>query len=1570
MVRPLVPTATTQTISDDLEVFWSGLTAHYSQLIPEGVSKDGAFTERKLALNQAVQQLLGGVSAGLGEVIEGRDAMGKRWSLATWVAAGIKAPIKAVEILAQGLAGLAGTGFYLLDVIPVGLQEWNRQWMAGEELDFGEIFAASKYSNDAALTVHALATLGKAAGLALLGSLAQPLDFRPQYRQFFKNPGTKTLPEIQAEVRAEDQRFFAEDLLGLDLQDPLHPNRLSNALALGLSFALGPKLFRSKAPVVAETSALEATVLKPPAQLKVVGGTGFGPRPVETLTRTGGGIAGGGEVVRLGQVRTLPGGVSNHNGLGTVAQAGGNIASGELAQVISLRQFVEGNVAVALEILPASDLIPTLQSPVPKLSLVKNFPEFRNPISEPSVLPILAIPGGEADPFRKHRENRLRQRHLINLENLKVLERLYGYQEGRLTQAYLQTHGLTEEDLLGRIGEDVLRANSKNEAGKGPDRPEADSEVTQPIGVNPTWGMEIIRLAREFDFDDPGFLEPLAAMPRHDQTVEKVREIFWAFYPETIDAPTSVRQALFKRVLTGRLGQQEAEKLANEISMDKVQLLPNGPEDYLLVPNRIVVRPSPALTDPLEAPTLIDVEPPQALVRRDRALAAGPQQDLVKKPLPDLLRNPRIVAYYPDGRLQVSIHGREDLTPQDLFEFIQLIFHQAEEFRGHLRAMQERGANIQALAAHVERIAQTLQDALEQLTSGRLPQARFRLEEVEVQVDTFQGAMRWVAGTVGLEIDPQTGRLRDEPVALRPPILPAALGARQGRILEPGRNEATAALPPDELDTMRSPAASSDAEPVNPRSPTDYFVVFSSRAWELDFKKHPVYSLVKHNNERNYSSYSMVPQPPKNFPTAQIIGSFSKTPQGIRFKPVSGASVDLSKAEQIKFSEGTIEVRGIAPLLMEAIGRDLQAASGVVGERTPELLRALGEAEKEIRSDDIEILRQMILCLTMIGIPFAPKVYTYTLPLDAVPQEDLAKIAAKLLAFYDPKLSDQGKRAYYLVRSLLPALARKAQLEAVRKILESHFSLPDEPDLRGRWGRDKHLGEILAEAGTEARLYALEQLTARLAGGEEVTQTHLNLLERLLGSFPREILQNKLKSAPSKSFQLLVKAYLGGLPWVKPIYELYRKAADPDAYLRRAVDRVTYFREGGLLFARSEDHLAFAYGALDNPEQLSFEQFKTQLRIQDLPKPFLPERFQVEVPIVRAVHAKIDKGVMQEAYQAIVENHTSQGLADYLQEVLGTPKPNGLAPFREELKGLPAPSAENAVQVAEQLLRLLAESGRPMPPQLKRVVARLVLGLASAGETGRRLLPSIANYHPKVSSEELAVVLQALREFFSEAVAEVVEPYPNLKLHSLEQMRKNLNRQAEGLQEQPEGSQLIEMIPSKSQTDAFAGYVGEDCTKSKWADEIKRADTQVVRMLADRRLVGMVYLKRAVLDGKVVLVVGIEPRARFRVSHPELLKALIKSLGTLAGKYDYDQILISTGHHQRSNRADMNDAIDKFFSGTAPTKFRQPVDGGIFSGTDFHVAWQRPQGLPKGPPPPEDLGRVVDSGSRTLLNGN
>ena len=165
---------------------------------------------------------------------------------------------------------------------------------------------------------------------------------------------------------------------------------------------------------------------------------------------------------------------------------------------------------------------------------------------------------------------------------------------------------------------------------------------------------------------------------------------------------------------------------------------------------------------------------------------------------------------------------------------------------------------------------------------------------------------------------------------------------------------------------------------------------------------------------------------------------------------------------------------------------------------------------------------------------------------------------------------------------------------------------------------------------------------------------------------------------------------------------------------------------------------------------------------------------QSQIPIVQVAHAKIDKGVIQEAYQAIAKVHTREAFLQYLREALNKSKQHGLSPLRKEIEEalkayLPNDrpptfqlgqilTAENATEVAEKLLPVLAKPGHRLSPQASEFLQNLVLGLASAGETGQRLIPLIAQFHSDVSSDQLVQILGALREFYHDGVNEVLSP--------------------------------------------------------------------------------------------------------------------------------------------------------------------------------------------------------------------
>jgi hypothetical protein len=101
----------------------------------------------------------------------------------------------------------------------------------------------------------------------------------------------------------------------------------------------------------------------------------------------------------------------------------------------------------------------------------------------------------------------------------------------------------------------------------------------------------------------------------------------------------------------------------------------------------------------------------------------------------------------------------DEINVQELFDFYNVVFYQGYQFRGYLRLLQNRGADIQPLAQIVEGLSRNLDQGLEHLFARRFQEALSVLQETDSQVSEFQKEMRRIANTVGLEIDPVTGMI-------------------------------------------------------------------------------------------------------------------------------------------------------------------------------------------------------------------------------------------------------------------------------------------------------------------------------------------------------------------------------------------------------------------------------------------------------------------------------------------------------------------------------------------------------------------------------------------------------------------------------------------------------------------------------------------------------------------------------------------------------------------------------------------------------------------------------------------
>jgi hypothetical protein len=170
-----------------------------------------------------------------------------------------------------------------------------------------------------------------------------------------------------------------------------------------------------------------------------------------------------------------------------------------------------------------------------------------------------------------------------------------------------------------------------------------------------------------------------------------------------------------------------------------------------------------------------------ALVLRKNEMVAPDTLILKRRSLEAILSDPRIThqdrgwfeptlkdkrKVVPSGEVvgaqglnEMTLARGDEVSIQELFDFYNVIFYQGYQFRGYLRLLQNRGADIRPLAEIVGRLSENLGRGLEHLFTRRFPLALSVLQEADTQVTHFQQEMRRIAHTVGLEIDPMTGMI-------------------------------------------------------------------------------------------------------------------------------------------------------------------------------------------------------------------------------------------------------------------------------------------------------------------------------------------------------------------------------------------------------------------------------------------------------------------------------------------------------------------------------------------------------------------------------------------------------------------------------------------------------------------------------------------------------------------------------------------------------------------------------------------------------------------------------------------
>lgn len=105
------------------------------------------------------------------------------------------------------------------------------------------------------------------------------------------------------------------------------------------------------------------------------------------------------------------------------------------------------------------------------------------------------------------------------------------------------------------------------------------------------------------------------------------------------------------------------------------------------------------------------------------------------------------------GRGRLLMRG-DEVTPQDLFDFYNLIFEQALYYRAFLIFLRNRGADVSPLAQVVRELDRLLSQAIAFLLSRRFDESLQNLQEANRLIIEFRRVMTEIAHTVGLDVDP------------------------------------------------------------------------------------------------------------------------------------------------------------------------------------------------------------------------------------------------------------------------------------------------------------------------------------------------------------------------------------------------------------------------------------------------------------------------------------------------------------------------------------------------------------------------------------------------------------------------------------------------------------------------------------------------------------------------------------------------------------------------------------------------------------------------------------------------
>ncbi|MDX1386045.1 MAG: hypothetical protein R3257_00540 [bacterium] len=502
------------------------------------------------------------------------------------------------------------------------------------------------------------------------------------------------------------------------------------------------------------------------------------------------------------------------------------------------------------------------------------------------------------------------------------------------------------------------------------------------------------------------------------------------------------------------------------------------------------------------------------------------------------------------------------------------------------------------------------------------------------------------------------------------------------------------------------------------------------------------------------------------------------------------------------------------------------------------------------------------------------------------------------------------------------------------------------------------LGEI-PFASNRARLNLLRDIFEELGFSEGA----LDVAGYFLSRIPPEQFKAMAAELGDKNLQALAYLQSRGLPLDPYLISEWRRAPDPDAYLKGIRDEVAEYRRGKNFSAASEHELRLAYWGLDRPADLSFERFVKELDTDaELPPVFLDRPFKARVRLAPSSHALVNKSRIREAMTPINEVRWDGTFRSYLSNLKQKQERHfrkmedvWQSAFGDNLEGAPK---GQLLRGSRQLLgALLAEKENST---LHSLAGRLVLYLAWNEDVPRSLQDRIRSLNQEgLTTEQYLEGVRALEEFYRDGLGQL-ENKLGIQMDQISPIRRMRRNLAEELARVPVSVSApateVEFIPSKNPTDQFFSHVSEDFNLKK-GGAIQRPSFQLYRMVSeDSRLRGLVYLQQALLDhDKKALVMAVQPRRDWEVDQASLLQTLQRELGLIAAEEGYDYLLMTQSQGTQSSRRDMLDAIsgrhfpamtsnrglDHTVGPPVPEEMVGPPSSYLFRENHFLVLWNK-----------------------------